>query len=121
MKFPEQFRWQNAPNGYATKPGDPFGAFRVPAGQAKGRMLAIIAADGDDTGWEHVSVTLPDWNNKSPSWDEMCIVKNLFWDSHECVVQFHPPAENYVNVHSGCLHLWRKAGDPFPMPPKICV
>ncbi len=120
MKFPEKYRWENAPHGYATVPGNPFGMFQVPGRDANGRQLNIIAVDGEETGWEHVSVTVYG-SKQTPSWKEMCIVKELFWEPSECVVQFHPPEEKYVNNHAGCLHLWRKSDAPFPMPPKICV
>lgn len=121
MKFPEQFRWKNAPAGYVSNDGDPFGAFQIPGRNANGRRLAIIACDGQETGWEHVSVSLPESPKKCPSWDEMCIVKSLFWNDDECVVQFHPPASEYVNNHSGCLHLWKCVHAEFPIPPSICV
>src|ERR1700742_5139199 len=57
MKFPEQYRFANAPLGYDTSEGQPFGAFRIPA-KVSGRALFIIACDGEETGWEHVSVSL---------------------------------------------------------------
>lgn len=119
MKTPEKYRWKDAPAGYATEEGDPFGVFRIPGREASGRCLKVIATDGVPTGWEHVSVSLDGHPNRCPSWEEMCIVKGLFWPDDECVVQFHPPASEYVNIHPGCLHLWRFPG--FPMPPKICV
>jgi len=116
MKFPEQFRDQHF--NHKSAPGSPFGAFRVPGRAANGRVLNIIACDGTETQWEHVSVSLPDSPAKCPSWEEMCIVKSLFWDAHECVVQFHPPESEYVNNHSGCLHLWRHV-DGHATPPSI--
>ena len=39
----------------------------------------------------------------------------------ECVVQFHPPKSEYVNLHPYCLHLWKKIGGTFETPPKIFV
>jgi len=48
-------------------------------------------------------------------------VKNFFFDPLDCVVQFHPPEADYINIHGGVLHLWRSTRFPFPMPPKICV
>lgn len=126
MQFPEKFRVTNAASGYfasryASRPGEPFGAFMIPGPQANGRTLAVIAVDGEGTGWEHVSVSLPDSPKKCPSWAEMCLVKALFWGDEECVVQFHPAKSEYVNHHPGCLHLWRCVGTPFPIPPKIFV
>lgn len=78
--------------------------------------LRIIASDG--AGWEHVSVSLP---NRCPTWAEMCEVKAVFWDESDCVVQFHPPRSEYVNVHPFCLHLWRPTGHDIPTPPRWMV
>lgn len=122
MKVPEEFRIQRPPM-YVSEPGDLFGVFQIPARYAKGRELNVIAVDGKETGWDHVSISLnePDGRKRCPSWDEMCLVKSLFWEASECVVQFHPPEANYVNVHPGVLHLWKQVSAEFPMPPQICV
>ncbi|RQP58000.1 hypothetical protein DF159_20875 [Burkholderia ubonensis] len=78
--------------------------------------LRAIASDG--AGWEHVSVSLID---RCPTWDEMCVVKAIFWDAEDCVVQYHPPQSDYVNCHPYCLHLWRPVGASVPRPPKFLV
>lgn len=82
----------------------------------------VIAADGESTGWEHVSVHLktPD-GKRTPDWNLMCKIKQLFWDDEDCVIQFHPPKSQYVNVHPNVLHLWRKAGSNFETPPKDLI
>lgn len=80
------------------------------------QRLMIIASDA--MGWEHVSVSRKD---RMPTWDEMCQVKDLFWDEDDCVVQFHPPKSEYINNHSYCLHLWRKVGSEFETPPSLMV
>jgi len=122
MKFPEQYRWADAPLGYASRHGDDHGFFIIPKKKAKhGRCLNILAVDGLETGWGHVSVSLADFPNKCPTWNEMCWVKELFWNKNECVVQFHPPESEYVNKHEGCLHLWRPINQEMPIPPTICV
>lgn len=69
-------------------------------------------------GWEHVSVSLP---RRCPTWDEMCLIKDIFWDEEECVVQFHPPRSQYVDTHPYCLHLWKKIGETYETPPKEFV
>lgn len=81
-----------------------------------GRGLRCIASDGG--GWEHLSVSYPD---RTPSWDDMCLAKRLFWDEEDCVVQFHPPKSAYVNHHPHCLHLWRQVGQEFNQPPTSFV
>ena len=78
--------------------------------------LRIIASWGD--GWEHVSVST---ETRCPTWDEMNHIKDLFWHSDECVIQYHPPANRYVNCHPYCLHLWRPIGVELPMPPTYMV
>ena len=69
-------------------------------------------------GWEHVSVSLA---RRCPTWEEMCMVKDIFWGEEECVVQFHPPRSEYVNRHPYCLHLWKKIGEEYETPPKEYV
>ena len=73
--------------------------------------LAVIFSDGD--GWDHVSVSRTD---RIPIWQEMCWVKDRFFDPEDCVVQFHPPASRYVNTHPFVLHLWKWQGGEFPQP-----
>lgn len=99
----------------------PYGQFFI-SGPC-GEKLCIVAsgADADDKlsqGWEHVSVST---KRRVPNWQEMCFVKNLFWDEEECVVQFHPPRSEYVNNHPFCLHLWKSTKEPMPLPPSILV
>lgn len=83
--------------------------------------VRCIASDGE--GWEHVSVSIkkPNGITRIPSWDEMCMVKELFWDKEDCIVQFHPPKSQYVNMHPNVLHLWRKQGIKFETPPSILI
>lgn len=81
-----------------------------------GKVILVIASDG--MGWEHVSVSLP---SRCPTWEEMCYIKNLFWDETDTVIQYHPPKSEYVNAHPYCLHLWRKIGYEFPLPESIMV
>jgi hypothetical protein len=128
MIFPEQFRARNTPElvalCYASNPGDGFGVFFIPASKApRRRHLKIIACDAADPmskGWEHVSVSVSPTVTQPPYWDEMCFVKQLFWEPEACVVQYHPPQADYINITEGVLHLWRYSAG-FPMPPKIFV
>lgn len=62
----------------------------------------------DENGMEHVSVQL---QRKLPTWEEMCEIKDIFWEDEEEVVQIHPKKSEYVNI-TEALHLWRpKDGD----------
>ena len=111
---------------FASPNGARYGAFTIPH---NGYHLRIIASDeiGNDTvscGWEHVSVHAYDPQfdkQRTPRWDEMCFVKDLFWEEDEAVIQIHPPKIDYVNTHDFVLHLWRPTKEKIPMPPKICV
>lgn len=94
------------------------GAFSFPV-PGEPRRVFCIASDG--LGWQHVSVSFGRDNHKTPSWELMCRVKDLFWEPGDWVMQFHPPAAEYVNNHPGCLHLWRPTAQLFPTPESILV
>ena len=94
----------------------PYGAFFVHG--PCGCELKIIASGADESGWEHVSVSTP---RRPPNWQEMCFVKDLFWEPEECVMQLHPPRSEYVNNHPHCLHMWRPVNNAIPLPPSILV
>ncbi len=85
-------------------------------GGTKYRPASVVFSWGG--GWEHVSVS---FSTRCPTWEEMCKVKDMFWNEDECVIQYHPPKSEYVNNHPYCLHLWRKAGEDFERPPKTFV
>lgn len=96
MKMPEHYRVPNFvdPN---------FAAFLIPYQSFHLQVLASY--DTAPNGiWEHVSVALP---NRNPNWDEMCFVKDLFWDESDECIQFHPRKSDYVNFHKHCLHIWK--------------
>lgn len=78
------------------------------------RMAVIFSID---QGWDHVSVSL---TNRCPNWEEMCFIKDLFFDEEETVIQFHPKKSRYVNIHPFCLHMWRKkASREMELPPNL--
>ena len=94
------------------------GAFVI---KLNGHVMKILASDGTDEeaqGWEHVSVSLR-W--RTPTWREMCWVKDQFWNDDEVVFQLHPRKSEYVNCHPNCLHMWRHKVVPCPAPPSIFV
>jgi len=114
---PDVEKYRVVKGAWRSKAGDPFGMFYVPT--VLNMRLTVIACDGKETGWDHVSVSLP---KRCPNWPEMCKVKNLFWAPEETVVQFHPAEQNYVNEMPYCLHLWRKVGGGnADLPPTILV
>lgn len=96
------------------------GAFRL-APLIAGRSVWVIASDG--LGWEHVSVHIGNGRGKTfmPTWDEMCHVKNIFWDAEDAVMQLHPPQSEWINNHPHVLHLWRPLTAIIPLPPPLAV
>lgn len=95
------------------------GAFQI-APLIRKRKLFIIASDGLE--WEHVS--LHAWDGKqtlTPYWDEMVYIKNIFWDTDDWVIQYHPSEKDYVNNHPNVLHLWRPIRQILPVPPSQLV
>ena len=72
-------------------------------------------------GWEHVSI---DGKNRTPTWDEMCSIKDMFFSDDECCVQYHPPKSEYVNNIPYCLHIWKPIAQysgVLPIPPSLLV
>jgi hypothetical protein len=108
---PEQYRLRRGPLPSSPADGNN-GAFLVPLKRSSTVWLKVIASDGE--GWEHASVSL---EHRIPTWAEMACIKALFWDPEDCVIQYHPPASDYVNRNPHCLHLWRPIGIELPRPP----
>ena len=102
---------------YGTTGDSGNGCFKV---YVDGRAFLCVASNGG--GWEHVSVSPRNRKRQScPTWDEMCAIKDMFFLPEECVVQYHPPQSDYVNMHPYCLHLWKPTGVAMPRPPAIYV
>lgn len=77
-----------------------------------------IVSDGED--WEHVSVTCRN-KGRCPTWEEMCFIKDTFWDKDDWVIQYHPEESEYVSYHDTCLHLWKPINQKIPTPPRYMV
>lgn len=71
-----------------------------------------------DIGWEHLSVST---STKCPTWEQMCFMKDQFWNDNEVCFQLHPKKEDYVNNHNYCLHIWKQIDGDIPTPPRIMV
>lgn len=113
MKVPEKYRVKNGFYGSSEKDGNN-GVFII---KKNDHVLRVIASDS--MGWDHVSVSLA---SRCPTWEEMCFVKDLFFDDDEMVIQYHMPACKHINIHPYCLHLWKPNDGRFiPTPPSIMV
>ena len=78
---------------------------------AKGALMELptgvrcsLVVGWNEGGWEHVSIEL--FARRLPTWDEMNLIKDIFWEDEEEVVQIHPKKSHYVNL-TEALHLWR--------------
>ena len=90
------------------------GAFKIPIGN---RVANVIASSSD--GGEHVSVSLD--VDRCPKWNEMGVIKDLFFHETECVMQLHGPVEEHINNHDYCLHLWKPIDNKIPWPTSYMV
>jgi hypothetical protein len=97
------------------KEGEGGGAWVVKS-KLDGQLVRIIASTDD--GWDHVSVSL---ENRMPTWEEMDMIKRLFFKPNEIAVEYHVPPSDHINIHPNCLHLWRPQRVKIPLPPKWMV
>lgn len=101
---------------HATPAGVSYGAFQL------GGLRIISSGDCKENpvcaGWEHVSVSC---RNRTPTWEEMQTVKELFWADDETVLQFHPRRDKYVNCHPFVLHMWKRGGQDHELPPRELI
>ena len=108
----EAAQWSSTPDSGVN------GGFCVP--YSADIYLICVAADRMD--WEQVAVFLVDGElndvQRCPTWEEMCFVKELFWDEEDTVLQFHPKRSEYVNYHPYMLHLWKVAFLDHALPPR---
>jgi hypothetical protein len=110
------------------------GLFAIPLDKESRNVALCMVSDGfgwkedgfEGPAWEHVSVRIGEKRkgrreDRVPNWNEMVVIKDLFFQPEECVVQFHPKKSEYVDTNPYCLHLWRLKEGDFPTPPKTCV
>lgn len=91
---------------YASKKEDNLmGAFYIQSPITLDTLL-VLSSGPDNGSWEHVSISVPE-KDRTPTWEEMCFIKNIFWNKDELVIQFHPPEKDYVRIHPFVLHLWK--------------
>lgn len=69
---------------------------------------SVVWCDNENE-MEHVSVS-PKHKFNIPSWNDMCFLKDTFFNDDEEVYQIHPKKSEYVNVTENCLHLWKPIG-----------
>ena len=77
--------------------------------------LQVIASGAEYEGreWLHVSMSRID---RMPSYEDMKHVKETVIGNQRWAAQLFPPAEQHVNIHHFCLHLWCPATGTLPWP-----
>jgi hypothetical protein len=124
-KVPEQYRLRKHPVLASDASYGNNGFFVIPHPRIANYSINCMVSDGGGVApWEHVSVTLSSTDRKverCPTWEEMCFVKEMFWNDDEAVMQLHPPRSEYVNNHKYCLHLWKPIGIEIPLPDSLMV
>jgi hypothetical protein len=96
-------------------PGYPLGNYCNGAFEFRDGLKVIISTGA---GWEHVSVSR---KSRVPSYEDMCRIKDLFWDESDCVMQLMVPKSDHINYHPHCLHMWRPEEAEIPRPPDWMV
>lgn len=90
------------------------GAFLVR--RNSGKPLRVIASWQLD--WDHVSVSLA---TKTPTYQDMKMVRRIFFKDDEWALEYHPPPKDYISVNDNVLHMWRPQSGTIPTPPKYMV
>ena len=75
------------------------GALGLPMSRSSTGCTAIATHRPTGT---HISVSHP---ARCPSWDELASARDAFAPGVRMVMHL-PPADEYVNAHQTCLHLW---------------
>lgn len=125
-KAPEEYRIKDHPLFGSDESHGNNGAFIIPLDKffkTTPHMKAFCMIS-DGFGWEHISVSIQNKKagfERTPYWQEMCLIKDLFFEKEECVMQLHPKESEYVNNHPNCLHLWRPIDKEIPQPPAEMV
>jgi len=74
------------------------------------RYLRCLVCDEGD--WDHVSISE---ETSMPTWEEILLVKRMFFDESEIVFQLYSSDFKYDN---NVIHLWRSHKLDIPVPPK---
>lgn len=95
------------------------GIINLPRNNKRGYTTASVVWSYGG-GWDHVSVAPLD-ERIMPTWNDMCFVKEMFFEDDEAAVEYHPAKKENISRVPNCLHLWRPQTEEMPMPPSIFV
>lgn len=77
--------------------------FKITMMKINDTEFKIIFSDEGDS-WQHCSVSS---EKRCPTWDEMCLVKDTFFEPEDLCIQMHSRKSQYINLHPYCLHMWK--------------
>ena len=111
---------------FKTEDSDGMTGFFVIPLDPRNFALVIASPGNEEIPWEHVSARIGEKHNKKlreriPTWDEMCQIKDLFWNEDEAVMQLHVPESEFIRIHPFVLHLWKPIHQEIPRPPQQAV
>lgn len=123
----EEFRVDKGPLASTKVELAQHGMFTLPV---RANTLAICVAsngkhDHADTGWEHVSVHVKyRWGGKKkrkdkvrkPTQDEIIMVRNIFWEPGEAVMQLFSEEGAKGDGYASNVHLWHPTETSIPRP-----
>lgn len=69
-------------------------------------FASVIYSLENHEGKEVFHVSISPFGKRMPTWDDMCDLKDAFFEDEERAYQIHPKKSEYVNVSENCLHLW---------------
>lgn len=123
IQVPEKYRIRRGPTASSIKQGNN-GQFLLAHPDTTDLQLFCQASNG--YGWEHVSISVRRSKNgdclpRCPTWEEMCFVKETFWEEEDVVIQYHPAKSAYCNDHPYVLHLFRPIGCKIPEPSPLLI
>lgn len=75
----------------------------------------VVSTEG---GWDLVSVMT---RGSSPTWDEMCLVREIFFRDDETAIQYSVPKPERISTHKFALHWWRPHTLELPRPPRELI
>ena len=73
-----------------------------------GTLRASVIWGRNEGEYDHVSIAP---KKRTPTWEEMCKVKDMFFYEEEECFQLFPKKSEYVNIAKTCLHIWRKINE----------
>lgn len=65
-----------------------------------------IGASVSSNGLQHISVSAPGKGRIVPTYEEICEIRNKFFEPSEQVIHFFDVDSKDINLNEKCLHLW---------------